>query len=98
MEREAGVAETVTVAELARHLTGYIDRVANGGESFILVRGKTQVAELRPPPAPRPAATLKDVLDSLPRLTPEEAAAFADDLEAVQREANRDMPADPSES
>lgn len=44
-----------TVTEVARNFAEYINRVAFGGERFLLMRGKRAVAELRPVPKGRSA-------------------------------------------
>jgi antitoxin (DNA-binding transcriptional repressor) of toxin-antitoxin stability system len=75
-----------SVTEVARHFADYINRVAFRGERFTLMRGNKPVAELRPVPAGRRLGELPDLLASLPRLSPEDTAAFGDDLEAARRE------------
>ena len=76
----------VTVTEIARHFADYVNRVAYRRESFILVRGKKPLAELRPLPAGRRLSELPAVFAALPRLSPAEAADFADDLSSAQAE------------
>jgi antitoxin (DNA-binding transcriptional repressor) of toxin-antitoxin stability system len=75
-----------SVTEVARHFADYINRVAFRGERFTLMRGNKPVAELRPVPAGRRLGELPGLLASLPRLSPEDAAALADDLEAARQE------------
>lgn len=76
----------VTVTEVARHFADYINRVAYRRESFTLVRGNKQLAELRPLPAGKRLSDLPALFASLPHLSPSEAGDFADDLAAAQRE------------
>ena len=76
----------VTVTEIARHFADYVNRVAYRRESFTLVRGKKPLAELRPLPAGRRLSELPAVFAALPRLSPAEAADFADDLSSAQAE------------
>ena len=76
----------LSVTEMARNFAEYINRVAFRGERFVLMRGKRAVAELRPVPAGRRVSDLPELLASLPRLTDEEAAAFAADLEKARAE------------
>ena len=76
----------VTVTEIARHFADYVNRVAYRRESFTLVRGKKPIAELRPLPAGRRLSELPAVFAALPRLSPAEAADFADDLSSAQAE------------
>lgn len=75
-----------TVTEVARNFAEYVNRVAFGGESFILVRGKKPVAELRPVPAGKRLGELPGILDSLPRLSEEEASDLAGDLDRAREE------------
>jgi len=76
----------VTVTEIARHFADYVNRVAYRRESFTLVRGKKPLAELRPLPAGRRLSELPAVFAALARLSPAEAADFADDLSSAQAE------------
>jgi antitoxin (DNA-binding transcriptional repressor) of toxin-antitoxin stability system len=75
-----------SVTEVARHFADYINRVAFRGERFTLMRGNKPVAELRPVPAGRRLGELPELLASLPRLAPEDAAALAEDLDAARQE------------
>ncbi|HEX8322162.1 hypothetical protein [Longimicrobium sp.] len=77
---------TIPVSEVARNLTGYIDRVDTRGECFVLMRDGRAVAELGPVRSARRLSDLPDLLASLPRLTPEEASAFDDDLAAARHD------------
>jgi antitoxin (DNA-binding transcriptional repressor) of toxin-antitoxin stability system len=74
-----------SVTEVARHFADYINRVAFRGEHFTLMRGNKPVAELRPVPAGRRLGELPELLASLPRLSPEDAAALAEDLETARQ-------------
>lgn len=75
-----------TVTEVARNFAEYVNRVAFGGERFVLMRGKKPVAELRPVPAGKRLEELPGMLDALPRLSEEEAAELAGDLDRVREE------------
>ena len=72
------MAITIAVTEMARRLSDYINRVAYQGERFLLVRGNKTVAELHPEPQGTRLGDLPALLEGLPRLTVEEADAFAD--------------------
>ena len=74
------------VTEVARNFAEYVNRVAFGGESFVLMRGKKPVAELRPVPAGKRLEELPGMLDFLPRLSEEEAAELAGDLDRAREE------------
>ena len=76
----------VTVTQVARHFADYVNRVAYRRESFTLVRGKKPLAELRPLPVGKRLSELPALFASLPRLSPSEAADFADDLSTAQAE------------
>jgi antitoxin (DNA-binding transcriptional repressor) of toxin-antitoxin stability system len=75
-----------SVTEVARHFADYINRVAFRGERFTLMRGNKPVAELRPVPAGRRLGELPELLASLPRLSPADAAVLAEDLDAARQE------------
>lgn len=90
-------AKSLTVTEAVRNFSDYISRVAYRHESFVLYKGKKPMAELRPIPV-ESKSTLKDLPDifrKIPRLTEEEAKAFADDIEAARRALPRGGLRDP---
>lgn len=100
------MTNVIPVTEFARHLSDYLARVAYKDESFVVTRGGRPVARVVPIIANRPPGEVKrprglsgaeflEVLRSLPKLDPEEAAAFADDIEAAQAEANSRVNHDP---
>jgi antitoxin (DNA-binding transcriptional repressor) of toxin-antitoxin stability system len=84
-----------SVTEVARHFADYINRVAFRGERFILMRGKKPVAELRPVPSGRRLGELPELLASLPRLSPADAAEFGGDLDASRKGLDRRPVHDP---
>ena len=69
----------LTVTEMARNFSEYINRVAYQGERFLLTRGSRVVAEIRPVPEARKLSDLPQLLSSLPRLTADEAERLAED-------------------
>ena len=75
---------SLSVTEMVRSFSDYVNRVAYRGERFILLKGRKPVAELRPLPTGRLLGELEDVLRSLPALSPTEAADFAADIEAAR--------------
>lgn len=75
---------SLSVTEMVRGFSEYVNRVAYRRERFILLRGRKPVAELRPVPAGRTLGELEDVLRSLPALTDAEAADFAADIEQAR--------------
>lgn len=60
--------QRITVTDAARHFSEFLNRVAFGGERFVLVRGKKPVAELRPVDRGRTTDDLPSLLSSLPAL------------------------------
>ena len=53
------------------------------------------VAELRPVPSGRRLGELPELLASLPRLSPDDASALGEDIEAARRELNEHPPHGP---
>lgn len=85
----------LTVTDVARHFSTYINRVAFRGERFTLTRGGKPVAELRPVPAGKKLAELPELLASLPRLSASDADDFARDLERAREELHETEIRDP---
>ena len=77
---------TLSVTELVRNFADYVNRVFYRRERFVLTRGNKPVAELRPLPAGRTLAELPQIMASLPHLSAEDAAQFADDLDKAREE------------
>ena len=88
----------VSVTDAHRNFSDYVNRVAYRGERFVLIRGGRPVAELAPVPHGLRLAELGAVLESLPRLTADEAASFAEDLAASRAELEATDLGDPWES
>jgi antitoxin (DNA-binding transcriptional repressor) of toxin-antitoxin stability system len=76
----------LTVGEVARNFTDYLDRVVRQGERFVLMLDEQPVAELRPVTPVRRLAELPEILASLPRLSAEELDSFESDLEDARKE------------
>lgn len=89
---------SASVTEVIRNFADYINRVAYRRERFILVRGGKPVAELSPVPAGTRLGDLPALLESLPRLSPDEAEAFAEDLARARSELEAHPPEDAWES
>jgi antitoxin (DNA-binding transcriptional repressor) of toxin-antitoxin stability system len=85
----------VTVTEMARHFSDYLNRVSYAGERFLLVRGKKVLAELHPAPQGRRLGDLPALLKALPPLGPEDARGLARDVEAARKRLNRRPARDP---
>lgn len=88
----------ISVTEAVRNFADFINRVAYRGEHFLLERGGRPVARLVPVPSAGRLGDLPGLLDSAPRLTPEEATAFADDLEEALGSLDMRPEVDPWES
>jgi len=85
-----------TVSEVARNFSEYIDRVVDRGERFLVMKDRKPVAELGP--IQGEGLRLRDLpqlLTSLPRLAPEDVAAFESDLTQARRELESLPPRDP---
>lgn len=75
----------IPVAEAAKDFLRLLDWVERKHESAILVREGRPVATLSPLPSPAlTCAALADRWPTLDKLPPEEAKAFADDLERAR--------------
>ena len=89
---------TLSVTEMVRGFSDYVNRVAYRRERFILLKGRKPVAELRPLPAGCLLGELEDVLRSLPGLSADEAADFATDMADARADLRRAQPEDPWQS
>jgi antitoxin (DNA-binding transcriptional repressor) of toxin-antitoxin stability system len=67
----------ISMIDVAQHFTHYVDLVVQRGERFTLLREGKPVAELGPVLTTVRLEDLPTFLDSLSRLTPEEAGALA---------------------
>ncbi len=88
----------VTVTEFARNFSRFIHRVAVARERFVLIKGGRPVAEVSPPPPGLRLGELRQMLAELPRLSAEDAGAFADDLQTARAELDVARIRNPSES
>lgn len=75
---------SLSVTEIVRGFSDYVNRVAYRRERFILLRGRKPVAELRPLPTGRTLGELAELLQALPALSDAEAADFAADMEQAR--------------
>lgn len=89
---------TLSVTEMVRGFSDYVNRVAYRGERFILLKGRKPMAELRPIPAGALLGELEDALRSLPALSAAEAADFARDIEDARARLPREVRSDPWQS
>ena len=89
---------SLSLTEMVRGFSDYMNRVAYRGERFILLKGRKPVAELRPIPAGRLLGELETVLRSLPALSAAEAEDFAADIEEARTQLSRQELRDPWQS
>ncbi len=89
---------TLSVTEMVRGFSDYVNRVAYRRERFVLLKGRKPVAELRPLPSGCLLGELEDVLRALPGLSAAEAADFAADIEAARTALPRAQLRDPWQS
>ncbi|MBI2883467.1 MAG: hypothetical protein HYY11_06130 [Candidatus Methylomirabilis oxyfera] len=79
--------KSLPVTEVVRHFSELISRVRFYGERIVLTKGGKPVAELRPTlqAARVRAGDLPAFFAQFPRLGPEEATRFAEDLDSARR-------------
>ena len=82
-------AISLSVTDVARHFSEYINRVTYRGDRFVLVKSGKEVAELKPVPRGRRLSDLATVLKTSAGLTKEEADAFSRDVDAARAEMNQ---------
>ena len=81
-------AIALSVTDVARHFSEYINRVTYKGDRFVLVKGGREVAELKPLPRGRRLSELIALLKTSSALTPKEADSFEKDVESARAEMN----------
>jgi prevent-host-death family protein len=89
---------TISVTEAVRNFADFINRVAYRGEHFVLERGGRPVARLVPVPQAGRLGDLPDLMASVPGLTPDDAEAFARDMEDASSQLPPLAGVDPWES
>lgn len=77
--------QSISLTEAARNFSDCVNRVAYRGESFMLLRGRKAVAELRPAPVGRRLGELAGLMSSLPPLAEDDPKAWARDLVRARR-------------
>jgi antitoxin (DNA-binding transcriptional repressor) of toxin-antitoxin stability system len=92
------MAQTLSVTEVARHFTEYLNCVAYRGECFVLMQGNKPIAALRPLPTRKRLAELPALVASLPHLSEAEAVQFTADLAGAREELARAEKHDPWQS
>ncbi len=81
--------ERISATEAARKFSDLLNRVRYQGASFEIARGNEVVARIVPAAPPRTVkvADLDGLFAKLPKLDPEDAERFAQDLRSMGREA-----------
>lgn len=87
----------ITVTELARQLSDFVNRVTWRREEFVITRGGKPVASLSPVPSSVRVADLGDVLTHLPTLAEGDLEDF-EEATLIAREGFSDPLADPWQS
>lgn len=78
----------LSVTDVARNFSEYVNRVNYKGERFILVKGGKNVAELKPIPKGRHLSELAALMKKSPNFTAEEALSFEEDINKARGEIN----------
>ena len=77
--------KAITSTEASRRFSELLDRVRYKHEAFLVVRRGEAIARIGPATTPERSVSLAELVQSLGRLRTGDAA-FADDLDAIQRE------------
>ena len=81
----------ITITELSRGLSDFINRATYRQEEFLIMRGGKPVATLSPVPAGVRGQDLERTLAGMPSLAPEDLSAFEDDLEEARKAGNEPL-------
>lgn len=84
-----------TVTEIARDFSHFVNRVTYKHDSIILLKGKREVAELRPVVSGMPVAEFSNLMVSLPHLSEEDMDSFSNDLDSIRDIMNDEPIRDP---
>ena len=80
---------TIPIDEFPDRAREHLDRVVEHSETIVLVDNDLPVAEIRPVEKEKSPRTIAELFESLPHLTPDEAAAFGRDIEEGRRWLNQ---------
>jgi antitoxin (DNA-binding transcriptional repressor) of toxin-antitoxin stability system len=81
------MAETLSVTEAVRNFSDVINRVYYQGQTFLLSRGGTVVAQITPPEKVVTGADMLRIWPTWSRLDPEDAEQWAKELEELRTQA-----------
>lgn len=90
--------KSLSVTDVARHFSDYVNRVAYRNERFILRKGRMIMAELRPVVAGRHLGELSAIIASLPRMSESDLSSFSKDLCRSRKNIAGERMRDPWES
>lgn len=90
----AKMSHEITTQDALDRFAELLHRVVHDGDAFVLFQDGQPIAELSPVGRSLRIGDLPAVLESLPRLAPEDLDAFASDLEAI-RATNQPEPVPP---
>ncbi len=78
----------ITVTELARGPSEFINRASYRGETFVIMRGGKAVAQITPAPAGARVKDLLEIFGSLPPLDAADVDAFAGEVAQARKAIN----------
>lgn len=79
------MTQTLTVTEAARNFSDIVNRVYYQGQDYLLTRGGVVVAKLGRPEPGLSGKELARRWELLPRLDPEDAEQWGEELESIKR-------------
>lgn len=85
----------LSVTEVVRNFSDYVNRVAYRREVFILRRGRQNIAELRPVPSGRRLGDLPAIIAGLPSLDEADLEAFSEDVSKSRSGLKKEVLRDP---
>lgn len=85
----------ITVTEIVRNFSDYINRILYRGEHFILTKGNRKVAEIRPVAEGLKLADFPALLESLPPLDEEDKNHFLSDIKDARESTKNEIVRDP---
>ena len=88
-------ATKVTVTKVSKNFSDYINRVADRGEHFVLIKGKREVAKISPVIRGKDLSELPEILSKLPKLSDQELDSFSKDLSEIRKQSEKEKMRDP---
>ena len=78
----------VSVTDMVRNFSEYVNRTAYGGDSFVLMKGQRALAELKPVVKGRTFKELQNLLKKNCQLEEDEIDCFLDDINQIRKSTN----------